>query len=108
MTLPGALEVWGGIECTVARIGDVFRDQCGETGHRNRLSDLDRIAELGVRTIRYPIVWETVVPDDPERPDWTWHDERLAKLRDLGIRVIATLCHHGSGPRYTNLLDASF
>ena len=38
------LELWGGLECTVARIGDDFRDQSAETGHRDRIEDLDRIA----------------------------------------------------------------
>ena len=102
------LELWGGIECTVARIGDAFRDQSLETGHSSRPEDLDRVASLGIRTMRYPVIWETISPDDPDEADWRWHDERLNRLRELGIRVIATLCHHGSGPRYTNLLDPAF
>lgn len=99
------LEMWGGVECTVARIGDRFRNQVVETGHHARFDDIDRIAALGVRTLRYPILWETIAPDDPERRDWRWHDARLARLKALGIRVIAGLLHHGSGPRYTSLLD---
>jgi dTDP-4-dehydrorhamnose reductase len=102
------LELWGGIECTVARIGDDYRDQSRETGHHGRPDDLDRIAALGIRTLRYPVVWETVSPDADAEPDWRWHDERLGRLRELGIRVIATLCHHGSGPRHTSLLDPGF
>jgi dTDP-4-dehydrorhamnose reductase len=102
------LELWGGLECTVARIGDGFRDQSRETGHAERIEDLDAIAALGVRTLRYPVIWETIAPEHPDEADWRWHDERLLRLRELGIRVIATLCHHGSGPRYTNLLDPAF
>jgi dTDP-4-dehydrorhamnose reductase len=102
------LELWGGLECTVARIGDEFRDQSRETGHADRIADLDAIAALGIRTIRYPVLWETICPDHPERADWSWHDARLQRLRDLGIRPIAGLVHHGSGPRYTNLLDPAF
>jgi dTDP-4-dehydrorhamnose reductase len=102
------LELWGGVECTVARVGDRFRNQLVETGHQYRLDDLDRIASLGVRTVRYPVVWETVSPDRADACDWRWHDVRLRRLNDLGIRVIAGLVHHGSGPRYTNLLDPSF
>ena len=102
------LQLWGGVECTVVRIGDDFRDQIVETGHAVRLADLDAIAELGIRTVRYPIVWERVAPDDPERLEFGWHDERLRKLRDLGIEVIGGLVHHGSGPRYTSLLDPEF
>jgi dTDP-4-dehydrorhamnose reductase len=107
-TIMPALQLWGGLECTVVRLGDRFRDQCVATGHRDRIHDLDRIAELGIKTLRYPILWETVAPDSPDEAEWSWHDERLAHLRDLGIRVIATLCHHGSGPVYTNLLDPAF
>jgi dTDP-4-dehydrorhamnose reductase len=102
------LELWGGVECTVVRIGDDFRDQVVETGHALRLGDLDAIAELGIRTVRYPIVWERVAPDDPKQLNFAWHDERLRRLRDLGIKVIGGLVHHGSGPRYTSLLDRQF
>ena len=102
------LELWGGVECTVVRIGDEFRNQVVETGHSARLSDLDAMAELGVKAVRYPIVWETVAPETPTELDFTWHDRRLERLRELGIRVIGGLVHHGSGPRYTSLLDPKF
>lgn len=108
MSKLGPLELWGGLECTVARVGDVFRNQSVETGHHAREDDLERIAELGVRTLRYPIVWETVSPDAPDQCDWDWHDRRLNRLRELGIRPIAGLIHHGSGPHYTHLLDPEF
>ena len=103
-----ALELWGGVECTVVRLGDTYRDQVVETGHSVRLADLNAIAELGIRTVRYPIVWERVARDSPDRMDFAWHDERLRRLRDLGVRVIGGLVHHGSGPIYTDLLDPEF
>jgi dTDP-4-dehydrorhamnose reductase len=103
--LPSRLELWGGLECTVARLGDGYRNQLMETGHYQREADLDAIAALGIRTLRYPVLWETVAPEDPQQCDWRWHDKRLAKLRALGIAPIAGLLHHGSGPRYTSLLD---
>lgn len=102
------LELWGGIECTVARVGDEYRDQSAETGHSDRLEDLDRIAELGIRTLRYPVLWETISPEHPDKADFSWHDTRLARLKELGIRPIAGLCHHGSGPRYTDMLDPAW
>ncbi|WP_299567041.1 family 1 glycosylhydrolase [Enterovirga sp.] len=102
------LEIWGGLECTVVRIGDRFRDQLVETGHRERPGDLDLVAALGIRTLRYPIVWETVAPERPDRCDFAWHDGRLRRMRELGIAPIAGLVHHGSGPRHTNLLDPDF
>jgi dTDP-4-dehydrorhamnose reductase len=99
------IELWGGVECTRARIGDAFRDQSDETGHTDRPGDLDRIAELGFRTLRYPVLWETVSPNGRHEADFSWHDPRIAHLGTLGIGIIAGLCHHGSGPSHTNLLD---
>ena len=99
------LELWGGLECTVARLGDDYRNQIAETGHDRREADLDLIAGLGIRTLRYPVLWESVAPAAPDQRDWRWHDARLGRLRTLAIAPIAGLLHHGSGPRYTSLLD---
>src|SRR3546814_17779635 len=63
---PASLELWGGIECTIARIGDIWRNQISETGHHERSCDIDRIVELGIKTIRYPILWEEISPRHPE------------------------------------------
>lgn len=102
------LQLWGGLECTVARIGDQFRNQIRETGHHDRPGDLDLIAALGLRTLRYPVLLESIAPRHPDKHDWTWHDARLQRLRELGIAPIAGLVHHGSGPVYTGLLDPAF
>lgn len=102
----GQLELWGGLECTVNRVGDRYFDQIERTGHDERLDDLDRFAALGLRTLRYPLLWERTMPD--ETPDWRWADTRLGHLRELGITPILGLVHHGSGPRATNLLDPAF
>lgn len=102
------LELWGGLECTIARVHDTFRNQIAETGHIDRLDDLDRIAALGIRTLRYPILIDSVSPASPNDVDWRWHDERLERLQQLGITPIAGLIHHGSGPHYTSLVDPAF
>jgi dTDP-4-dehydrorhamnose reductase len=102
------LELWGGLECSVVRLGDEYRNQIVETGHSGRMSDLDALADLGVKAVRYPILWETVAPETPSELDFSWHDKRLKRLHELGIKVVGTLLHHGSGPRYTNLLDPKF
>lgn len=101
-------EIWAGIECTINRVGDVYFEQLGRNGHAQRLEDLNRIANLGIRTVRYPILWEAIAPEGIDKARWAWADERLGKLRELGIRPIVGLCHHGSGPRCTNLLETSF
>jgi dTDP-4-dehydrorhamnose reductase len=102
------LELWGGLECTINRVGEGFRDQFADNGHYDRPEDLDRVRALGIRTLRYPVLWERVSPDRPDVADWCWHDARLDRLRGLGIRMIAGLVHHGSGPRYTDLLADDF
>ncbi|MDB5426054.1 MAG: dTDP-4-dehydrorhamnose reductase, partial [Phenylobacterium sp.] len=102
------LELWGGHECTVNRVGDLFHDQTRRSGHHDRIGDLDRFAELGLQALRYPVLWERADPDGRGDFDWRWTDERLARIRALGMRPIAGLLHHGSGPRSTDLLDEGF
>jgi dTDP-4-dehydrorhamnose reductase len=100
--------LWGGAECTIVRLEDAYRDQAAETGHKDRRGDIDLMAELGVTTVRFPILWEAIAPDRPDRLDFAWTDDRLALLRERGIKVIGGLLHHGSGPKYTELLDPDF
>jgi dTDP-4-dehydrorhamnose reductase len=101
-------QLWGGVECTVNRVGDNYFDQLERSAHADRLGDLDRIASLGIRTLRYPILWERTAPQGISSADWSWPDERLRRMAELGITPIVGLVHHGSGPRYTDLLDPSF
>ena len=104
----GLPEVWGGIEGTVNRVGDRYFDQMKRGGHWERIEDLDLIAALGIKALRYPVLWELTAPHGPHRADWTWPDARLARLRQLGVRPIVGLVHHGSGPRHTSLVDPGF
>ncbi len=101
-------ELWGGLECTVNRVGDAWFDQTPRNGHEYRISDLDLFAELGMTSVRYPAVWERISPEDPQVRDFRWTDERLPRLRELGLNPILTLCHHGSGPHYTSMIEDSF
>lgn len=102
------LEVWIGVECTLNRVRDTYLNQLSVSGHDTRLDDLAMLARLGARRIRYPVLWEHVAPDRPDELDWSWTDDRLGALRELQLAPIATLLHHGSGPRHTDLLDPSF
>lgn len=102
---PEELDIWAGAECSVVRVGDVLRDELELTGHAHRPEDLDRIAAMGVRRIRQPVIWERTAPCEPERCEWSWADQRLRQLRKLGIAPIVGLLHHGSGPVYTSLID---
>ena len=102
------LELWGGVECTINRVGDRFFTQLERNGHRTRLRDLELFADLGLRALRFPILWEELAPASLDEIDWSPIDAQLAKMRELGIRPIAGLVHHGSGPRHTSLIDPRF
>lgn len=103
-----ALQLWGGIECTVNRSGDSFIDQIELTGHASRHGDIDMLASLGFTAMRYPVLWERIAPEGIGSARWHWADVRLDRLRALGVTPIVGLMHHGSGPRYTSLLDPEF
>ncbi|UAX98392.1 hypothetical protein LAC81_35110 (plasmid) [Ensifer adhaerens] len=107
-TRPPQLALWGGVECSVVRIGDRVRDQVVETGHHLRGDDLLRIAQLGIKTVRYPVIWEKVSPARPEHCNWAWHDNQMRRMRDLSLRPIVGLVHHGSGPDHSQFLAGRF
>lgn len=83
-------------------------DQSVLSGHVDRPGDLDLFAGLGIKGLRYPVLWEKVSPHSPHERDFTYADGRLERIRRLGMRPIVGLCHHGSGPDYTSLVDDSF
>ena len=97
------LELWAGVEATVNRVGDRFFDQMQRSGHDQRINDVDALAALGIRTVRYPFLWEHV-----HAHSWGWAEARLARMQALRLEPIAGLLHHGSGPPTTHLLDPKF
>ncbi|MBX9652852.1 sugar nucleotide-binding protein [bacterium] len=103
----GDIELWGGIECTVNRVGDVCFDQLKRGGHYVRSDDINLIADLGFKAVRFPILWEHAQPG-PEGIDLSWSSDRVKQLINRQIRVIAGLVHHGSGPCWTSLIDDQF
>ncbi|HXU61082.1 MAG TPA: family 1 glycosylhydrolase [Polyangia bacterium] len=104
---PG-LEIWAGVECTVNRVGDRYVDQLHLSGHDRRAADVDLFSWLGVAAARYPVLWEQIAPEGLRTARWGWADERLGRLRELGVRPVVGLLHHGSGPRSTSLVDPAF
>ena len=102
-------ELWGGLECTINRIGDTFRDQLEYAGYYKRKNDIDKIAQLGIRALRYPVLWEAHQRfNEEEEIDWTRTEIELAKIKSYGITPIAGLIHHGSGPQFTSLTESHF
>src|SRR5438045_3708846 len=68
------IELWGGVECTINRVRDDYHTQLERSGHDRRIDDLDRIAELGVKALRYPVLWERTAADGLESAGWSWSD----------------------------------
>ena len=101
-------EVWGGIECTINRVKNNFYDQLQYSGHYYREDDIEHIARLGIKKLRYPVLWEKHQPTANETIDWSWTGKQLSLIKEKNIDVIAGLVHHGSGPSWTSLADASF
>jgi dTDP-4-dehydrorhamnose reductase len=96
--------VWAGVEPSFLTVGGSRRDQLAETGHADRLSDLDRLADLGVTAVRYPVLWGREGPET----DWEWAAARLGRLDELGIEPIVGLLHHGWGPAGVDPLDPHY
>lgn len=102
------IALWGGVECTINRVRDRYFNQLERSGHAHRHQDLDRFASLGVKALRYPLLWESIAPGDIASANWQWSDQRLLHLHQLGIAPVAGLVHHGSGPEHTSLIDSTF
>ena len=100
-------ELWGGIECTINRINDSFFDQLEYAKYYTR-DDLGLVADLGIKTFRYPVLWEHHQPELNQEIDWGRTEKELDFLRQNDITPIAGLVHHGSGPAYTSLLNENF
>jgi dTDP-4-dehydrorhamnose reductase len=96
--------VWAGIEPSYLTVAGQRRDQLAETGHADRLEDLDRLAELGVTAVRYPLLWGR----GGTETDWAWAGARVDRLVSLGIAPIAGLLHHGWGPETVDPLDPDY
>lgn len=103
-----AIEIWGGIECTINRVNDSYFDQLEYAGHYERDGDISLIASIGIKTLRYPIIWERHQPERDSEIDWRCTETKLQQIRDFDINIIAGLVHHGSGPRHVSFFDGSF
>jgi dTDP-4-dehydrorhamnose reductase len=101
-------EIWGGIECTINRIGDEYSDQLQDTGHYSRKDDLHQLAGLGIKALRYPVLWERHQPEKNGVIDWSWAESQLDQIRRREITPIVGLLHHGSGPSFTHLACPHF
>jgi dTDP-4-dehydrorhamnose reductase len=102
-------EIWGGLECTINRIGNTFRDQLVYAQYYQRENVIELIASLGIKKLRFPILWEAhQQKSSKEKIDWSRTKNEIEKLRFYNITPIAGLLHHGSGPRFTSILNKNF
>lgn len=102
------LELWGGLECTINRVGDRFLDQLALVGGYAIDDLIDLVRSTGATRVRWPVLWEAVAPRGLDAADWSWADRTLPQLAQAGIEPIVGLVHHGSGPPDTHLLDPAF
>lgn len=100
--------LWGGVECTINRRNNIYKDQLHLSQHYQREDDLQAFAGLGIKAIRYPVLWEKHCADNTGKIDWSWASQQLSRLRNLNVEPIVGLLHHGSGPAFTSLLDKNF
>lgn len=86
-----------GIECSYPTIegGRWRRDQMAATGHyRDWKTDFRLCVELGISHLRYgPPLYLTY--RGPGRYDWSFTDQVMAEMRELGLTPIVDLCHFG-------------
>lgn len=103
------IEIWGGIECSLNRVNDRYMDQLDLSGHYERgFADIKRFTDLGIKALRYPVLWEKHAPEKDVKIDWSYSNARLSELKQAGISPIAGLVHHGSGPAYADFFNGSF
>lgn len=73
-------------------------DEYALTGHYDRWrDDLQLVADLGVRAVRYGVPWHRIEPERG-RWDWSFPDKTLSHLLDLGVDPIVDLVHYGLPP----------
>ena len=49
-------EIWGGIESTLNRVLNNYRDQLALLSHHNRSDNINHIAQLDLKAIRFPVL----------------------------------------------------
>lgn len=101
------MEVWGGIECSINRVGESYFDQLEYNKLYDRPELLNHIVELGLKAMRFPILWEKNWPDHDKAPVWAV-ERQLKILKENNVNIIAGLLHHGSGPSFASIEDDNF
>ena len=86
-----------GIECSYPTIGNgtIRRDQLEECGHYTHMKqDLQLVKDLGLKVLRYGLPYYKV-HQAPGKYDWSFADEAMNEIQQLGITPILDLLHFG-------------
>ena len=85
-----------GIECSNPLVGGRRRvDQLEATGHYKEWArDLDLVTNLGLKYLRYGLPIHKVFLG-PGKYDWSFTDQVLARMREIGIVPVLDLVHFG-------------
>ncbi len=102
------IPIWGGIECSINRVGNNFYDQLEMNGFYDSDENIQALVACNIKTIRFPILWERHESVKGCVINWSWAAGQLNSLKENNIEPIIGLVHHGSGPAFTNLLDKNF
>lgn len=95
-----------GSDPIVMRRGERYRqDQFAASGHdRHMEADLQAIADLGVRVIRYGTPWRLAEPE-PGVYDWSIWDRAFAACESSGLDPIVEFLHFGLPDHYPGFVD---
>jgi beta-glucosidase/6-phospho-beta-glucosidase/beta-galactosidase len=86
-----------GIECSYPTIenGKLRRDQMEECGHyENWKTDFQLVTDLGLKVLRYGLPYYKIHLA-PNKYDWSFADEAMNEIKNLGIVPILDLLHFG-------------
>lgn len=101
-----------GVECSYPTIetsnGRIRRDQMLECGHYDRWrEDLNLVREIGCHYLRYGPPYY-LMHQGPGRYDWSFADEVMPVIREMGIVPIVDLCHFGVPDWLENFQNPDF
>lgn len=86
-----------GVENSYPKLRNGARiDQMEKCGHYTRWQeDFELVKAMGLDALRYGPAWYRV-HDQPHHFEWDPVDGKMERLRNLGVEVIADLCHFGT------------
>ena len=85
-------EIWGGIECTINRVKDAFFDQVDYAGFYQNPS-VSANTDLGIKKLRFPILWEKHQPEHNGEIDWNWTEQQIDQFKKDDHRKLSVICY---------------